>query len=112
MPSAADIDPWSNAPSPARTPAPAFVDTPAGANGNSGFASSNANGSGPIIDEALLGEVYIEALERADPGGRGEGGLSVVQLGRILRGTGLGSSDLERVSPGSFWSGGAWARSL
>jgi hypothetical protein len=96
-----DPDPWSAAPSPSFTPSytpPTSAPPPPPA--TSGFGASNGSGSsGGLVNEDRLGPVYQLALEAADPFGRGEGGISVTVLGRVLRSSSLGSSEVERVRP-------------
>ncbi|KAL7415521.1 hypothetical protein BDY24DRAFT_381406 [Mrakia frigida] len=98
-----DQDPWSTAPSPSYTP-PTYASTPApappppAATSGSGGPSSNGNsGTGGIIDEDRLSSIYQLALEAVDPYGRGEGGISLTAAGRVLRSSGLGSSEIERI---------------
>lgn len=56
------------------------------------------------MDEDKLSPVYELALEVADPYGRGEGGVSVTVLARVLSSSSLGSAEVERVSTSAYTS--------
>lgn len=121
--SPSDPDPWAASPSlsastpafPSTTPsyssaltssagpsAFSFASSPATSTApppppTSGFGTSTLNQPNGLVDQDRLSPIYLLALEAIDPFGKGEGGLSIVQLNRVVKCSGLGPSVVEAV---------------
>jgi hypothetical protein len=102
-------DPWAATPSmsastpsfPALTSSGSYTShsSPGPPPPTSGFgnAAGRTGGGSGLVDEERLSPVYMLALEAVDPFGKGEGGVSVAALGRVLRCSGLGAGEVEHV---------------